>query len=288
MEQLDAEEAALLSAVEFAGSNALTMYLACLALLLLFVTVVTRVLQRHPVQVDIDTPSARALITRLMMGFIIIVACGAIFAGLADEIDIKEDLALLDGNFTQAVASHTPAAAITAFSYITHLGDTWVLTGVGIIVAATLFLRRQIWLAWGWILAVAGNGLLNPSLKAVFERMRPLDMHGMPFTEGWSFPSGHASGSVVTYGMLAYVLIRNLPPAWHLPIILLAAALAFTVGCSRIFLQYHYGSDVLAGFASGSAWLAVCISSLEALRWRQLRGPSSKKTRQPERSSSLQ
>ena len=50
--------------------------------------------------------------------------------------------------------------------------------------------------------------------------------------------------------------------------VLLATALAFTIGCSRVFLQVHFASDVLAGFASGTAWLAVCIGAQELIRYR--------------------
>jgi len=272
---MDAEEAFLLSAAELAGAHALVVFLASLALLLMAVSIAVWLLQRHPVEPEAGRHSVRVFIARLIVGFLFIVACAAVFAGLADEIDIEEDLAHIDNRFSQAVIKNTPHEAVKLFAYITHLGDPVVLTGIGIVVAITLFLRRQVWLAWGWMLAVAGNGLLNPSLKAVFARIRPLDMQGLPLTDGWSFPSGHASGAVVTYGMLGYVFIRNLPHVWHLPVILIAAALAFTIGWSRIFLQYHYGSDVLAGFASGSAWLAVCISTMEALRWQHVWSSSS-------------
>ena len=101
-------------------------------------------------------------------------------------------------------------------------------------------------------------------------------LHGLVLADGWSFPSGHSSGSVVAFGMLAYLLSRFLPAdraALRLPVLLAAAALAFTVGSSRVFLQVHFASDVLAGFASGAAWLAVCVAAVEVGRYRWGRKP---------------
>jgi undecaprenyl-diphosphatase len=68
--------------------------------------------------------------------------------------------------------------------------------------------------------------------------------------------------------MLDDVSLRLLPARWHFPTLLAAVAVAFTVGASRVFLEVHYASDVIAGFASGAAWLAVCITSIEFAQWR--------------------
>lgn len=265
---MEAEDVLLLTAAELAGTYALLGFGVGLVLLLLAVGFTVWLLQRHPVkQAEVERPMA-SLIARFVFGFAVIVCGGALFATLADEIEIDDELSQFDARFTQAVTQNTPAAVVRLFSLVTHLGDPAVLIAIGVVVAVVLLAMGQRWLMLGWILAVGGNGLLNPALKALFERVRPLDAYGLPLTEGWSFPSGHASGAVVVYGMLSYVLVRNLPRAWHLPLILLAAVIAFSTGWSRIFLQYHYPSDVLAGFASGSAWLAVCIAILEFTRWR--------------------
>ena len=102
------------------------------------------------------------------------------------------------------------------------------------------------------MIAIGGNAILNRTLKAEFERVRPLHADGHVLADGWSLPSGHSSGALVAYGMLAYVLIRLAPGAWRMPAVLLAAAIAFATGCSRVFLQMHYATDVAAGFASGA------------------------------------
>ena len=110
--------------------------------------------------------------------------------------------------------------------------------------------------------AVVGNALLNKGLKHLFERDRPAHWHGVVTETGYSFPSGHASGTLATYGMLAYLVLRLAPPLWHVPALLGAAWLAWMGACSRVLLQVHYASDVLAGLASGSVWLGLCIVGL--------------------------
>jgi membrane-associated phospholipid phosphatase len=57
---------------------------------------------------------------------------------------------------------------------------------------------------------------------------------------------------------------------------LASVALIVFVGSSRVLLQVHYLSDVLAGYASGAAWVALCIAGLEVVRQRKLRGQPAK------------
>jgi hypothetical protein len=107
---------------------------------------------------------------------------------------------------------------------------------------------------------------LNTALKAIFERTRPIHDHGIVIADGWSFPSGHASGAVIVYGLLGYLVIRLMPRPWHLPVTILTVALVVFVGFSRAVLQVHYFSDVIAGYASAAAWCALSIGGLEAIR----------------------
>jgi len=208
----------------------------------------------------------------LALGFAVVVGAALVFAEIAENLADGRQLGALDLLFSDTLRATVPLAALRVFAVLTHLGDTATLTGLGIVGAGVLLRLRQRALCAGWALALAGNAVLNRTLKGIFERTRPVHEHGLAFADGWSFPSGHSSGSLVAYGMLAYLLLRLLPArhaAARLPIVALAAALAFTAGCSRVFLQVHFASDVLAGFASGAAWLTVCIGALELARWRR-------------------
>ncbi len=264
-------ERALTALAEALGAHALETFLALLALLLLSVTLLAwsagRVSRRRRGRPS--HPWVR-LGLGVVLGFALIVGAGFAFAAIAEEIGEGGVFVRVDQVLMDAVHRSTSAQAAQVFQAITRLGDPPTLAVLCVAGAMALLARGERLLAFGFVAAIAGNALLNPTLKLVFERVRPLDAQGLPRADGWSFPSGHSSGSLVAYGMLAYVLLRTLPRGWHLPAVLLAAATAFSVGCSRVFVQAHFASDVAAGFASGLAWLAACIVSVELARgWRR-------------------
>jgi undecaprenyl-diphosphatase len=75
-------------------------------------------------------------------------------------------------------------------------------------------------------------------------------------------------GSLIGYGMLAYVLAV----LWihrrraRLAVMLGAILLIVAIGLSRLYLGVHYFSDVVGGYAAGLLWLSACISGLEVAR----------------------
>ena len=262
--------------VQLLGAHPLTLYFALLATLKVIAAALWWAAHRYTVPHKTSRlPAASYLLIRLIAGFAIVVAAAAGFAEIAIELADGRRVGDLDQVFSSAVRQNLAAPAARLFGWLTHLGDTATITSLCVAVALLLLSRGRRLLALGWTLAIAGNALLNVTLKSLFARARPLHEGAPSLEQGFSFPSGHSSGSVVAYGMLAYVLIRQLPPAqaarWGLPLVLAATALAFTIGCSRIFIQVHFATDVLAGFASGLSWLAVCIVSIEWMRQAQRR-----------------
>jgi len=209
------------------------------------------------------------LLLDLLIGFAVVLTAVALFFEIADEIGLDEGLGRFDVALADELSRTVSRPTLTFFASVTHLGDAEVQWALGAIVALVLMLRGRRLLAVSWLAAVAGNGLMNRALKALFERTRPLHEHGLTLEHGWSFPSGHTSGAVVIYGMLAYLGVRATPPAWHFPIAMSALIVALLVGYSRIVLQVHYLSDVLAALVSGGTWLMVCITAARVVRVHQ-------------------
>lgn len=261
---MPAADAPYVALTQVLGANALAAFAMLLAVVVVAVALIGVSLRRFAHrQRRADAHPYTTLFVRMLLGLVLIVGAVFAFAGIADEIAPGEELVRLDQVFSDAVSASTPHAARRAFEVVTHLGDPITLVALGVVAVVVLLLRGERLLAFAFAFALGGNALLNLSLKIAFGRARPLHASGPTPYEGYSFPSGHSSGAIVAYGMLAYVLIRTLPRGWHLPAAMLCAATAFAVGASRIFVQAHFATDVAAGFASGGVWLAICILSVE-------------------------
>jgi len=255
----------------WAGAHALPLFFTALALLLGLTALLGWAVRSQWVpRTRRRLPRPGRVVVNALAGFALVVLAAAVFAEIAEQLAPGHGMARVDDALTASIARHTEPEVLYAFARITHLGDALTLTVIGIGVAAALWWRGHRALTAAWVAAVGGNALLSPTLKRIFERVRPLHEHGLVTETSFSFPSGHSSSSLVVYGMLAYLVVRLAPPRWHVPALLAATALAFSIGCSRIFLQVHFASDVAAGFASGGAWLLACIVSVELGRaWRQ-------------------
>ncbi|KZC15764.1 phosphoesterase PA-phosphatase [Rhodanobacter sp. FW510-R12] len=205
---------------------------------------------------------------RWQVGLILLLALALLFLAIAAAVAGQPagELARFDTGLAENLHAQLPLPALRGIAVATHLGDLGWVASASTVVAVFLLLRRHGRLAGIWAVALLGILPINGGLKALFQRVRPLHDHGYIVERGWSFPSGHAFGSVVFYGMLAYVLLRLLPPRFHRAVIAAAVLLVGVVGISRILLQVHYFSDVVAGYAAGAAWLVLCIGMAEHRR----------------------
>ena len=208
----------------------------------------------------------RRRLRRRQLFWIAVLPAALLFSLLAFLIKTGQRLPAFDQALTASLVQNTSVDAVAWFALPTWLGNPAPVTVLAVLLALWLGWRRQRGLAGIWLLAVIGNTLLNWGLKQVFARPRPTQWNALIHESGYSFPSGHASGVLVTYGALAYLMLRLSPSRWHLPMLLATAVLVTTAPMSRVFLQVHYASDVLAGLCSGAIWLTLCLTLAERRR----------------------
>jgi undecaprenyl-diphosphatase len=184
------------------------------------------------------------------------VAALFLFGWLAEEM-LEGDTQNLDMSVRNAVHQHAAPAltrVMQAFSFLGSVGTVSVLCVV--ILGAFLYFHRRR-LAALLVITMLGMAILDETLKLAFRRPRPVAFFG-PTPNSYSFPSGHAFGSVCFYGVLAAILaarVRGTAAKWSVWTV--AVLLMGMIGFSRIYLGVHYPSDVIAGYCAGAVWVAA-------------------------------
>lgn len=211
-------------------------------------------------------PSARAS----MWGWLLAVGALALFSVIANCQDDDCALTQFDTQLAEKLHQHARGnpVAVTILATLTALGSAKFLTSFAITVALVLLWRGQLVLSRVWGVVFAGC-LLNDALKHFFQRHRPQFQNPFVVEASWSFPSGHAMGSLIGYGLLAYLLWQTVPrPRLRLVVVISIALLVSAIGFSRLYLGAHYFSDVVGGYAAGIGWLSCSISGVEMLQRR--------------------
>ncbi|MCL6527321.1 MAG: phosphatase PAP2 family protein [Thermaceae bacterium] len=144
------------------------------------------------------------------------------------------------------------------------LGLTWAGGAAGMALLAALVLawllyRRRAAQALFFTLAAGGAALLNPLLKAVFHRARPDLWPQLTPERDYSFPSGHAMGSLA---VVAALVVLAWPTRWRWWVAIPGGLFVLGVGLSRLYLGVHFPSDVLAGWLAGLLWVSAVALGL--------------------------
>ena len=150
----------------------------------------------------------------------------------------------------------------TTMKAVSELGVLEVAAPLIAITAVALFIAR--WRAESifMVLTPSAGRLVTLVVKEVVDRPRPSEsvVHVFRDAASASFPSGHVVNSIVYLGALAVVLNLRLRPSRRLRVAqALIVALVLATGLSRIYLGMHWLGDVVGGFASGAAVVAVAV-----------------------------
>jgi membrane-associated phospholipid phosphatase len=210
----------------------------------------------------------------MAVGGIAAIGAGYLFVELAEQVRRTTSLVSGVDRVIHTWFGHERQAAMTTLlSTATSIGGTLGLGAIVAVVAATLLVRKERASAVFVVVTAGAGALLNLGLKMFFARMRPDLASALVVARWYSFPSGHAMGSFITFGALAYIALRQ-PWPWAAKSAALAIALTIVVlvGLSRVYLGVHWASDIAAGWSAGTVWLASAVVAFEMmLRLRQRR-----------------
>ena len=176
------------------------------------------------------------------------------FTELADEVHEAEafpfDAPLL--RFAQRMAHD---GFDQWFGLFSKLGYEYGVVPFDIALVVVLAFRRRFRESIFAAVALGGSALLNLATKQLFARARPTLWESIAPESTYSFPSGHAMGSMT----LAVVLVLLAwPTRWRWLTLGTMGFFVAMVGLSRIYLGVHYPSDILAGWAAAIAWAMGC------------------------------
>jgi undecaprenyl-diphosphatase len=204
---------------------------------------------------------------RWLLFLALAVAGLATFFELADEVIEDKELLVYDQRVLAYLRSwRTPMLTMRAID-LTALGSLTVL-GLGAISGVTGLWRMRdhrgcVQLA----LTMAGVLIWTFVTKNYFARERPEIAHRLLEVQGYSFPSGHSSGSAALLLGLALVFMPHVETvANRIWLFVSCCLLALTIGFTRAYLGVHYPSDVASGLAFGSAWALMIAALFEWLR----------------------
>lgn len=183
------------------------------------------------------------------LAFALLLMLARLYPGILNRVD-------------QAVAAHIfphqTLSAIQFFLSVTALGSIVGITAIAL--GAAYFLRHDRPGLIRFFLVLATSSLSMELAKLFVERARPEALLWLDPLNTYSFPSGHATLAAAFYGFLAVCAYRRAQGTIARTIaVAFPLALIALIGVSRIVLNVHYFTDVLAGTFLGLFWLAVAF-----------------------------
>jgi undecaprenyl-diphosphatase len=205
----------------------------------------------------LDPGVATGLALTLALG---VIGLGGIVLGvLAYLVRSSDRLADVDESVAEWGFAHASDLSNDLLHVVTTLGETWfvIVAGIVLVVAERLRGWPVRWVALYLAVVIAGQNALTRTIKELADRVRP-DLNPIAETLGPSFPSGHSATAAAFYAAAALVLGRGRPRPARALLAGGAVAIGVAVAGSRVLLDVHWLSDVIAGVALGWAWFAAC------------------------------
>ena len=224
--------------------------------------IVTDELREHPgplrgfVRSRVDAEVITGL--ALTLALLAVIAAGMVVAVLAVLIHHSDALRDLDSSAANSAHRQVGPVSRRVLEDITWLASTQGVIVIGVVVGAIEWIRvPNRWIAPFLVVVTVGDSIVTNTVKGIVDRARPT-IEPVAATLGPSFPSGHSSTAAAFFAALALLAGRRRSAETRAALAGVAVGLAVAVAASRVLLDLHWVSDVVAGLALGWGWFAVC------------------------------
>ena len=200
----------------------------------------------------------------LTMGIFLLLAAVAIFGGLLEQVGTRSWFQAADSQVAEWFAHHSGGPMSSVMAFVARLGSAYWLVALYLI--ALLLGRHNRHRLRLMLIAAPGGVVLDFILKFIFGGDRPHFGHGANFGP----LDGDLLTSTVVYGTLAFVLVRTLSRwRWRVLVLIASVLLVFLITLSSLYLKVTLLTDALIAMVEGAAWVLVCVSGVEIVRWRE-------------------
>ncbi len=181
-----------------------------------------------------------------------------LFAKMVEDFFDKELVAKFDIWLNLKIPAVWSFAMNETMIFITNIASPVNLFLLSIVVLVILVGKKKWYQITLFTVGMLSGVLLEFFIKSLIQRGRPLN--ALVDVSGYSFPSGHATMAVIFFSLVIYIFkdsIKNKLIKWLFVLFMIFAFLS--IGASRVYLNVHWFSDVIAGFALGVFWLTFLM-----------------------------
>lgn len=205
----------------------------------------------------------RKLITFWTLIAVVSAGALAVFADVGEDV-AEHSTTQFDNAVRAWFVGHQNAVLHNIALAITWIGSPEVMVILAIGAGAWFYSRGGRRMAGVVVAAPAVGSLLSGTIKALYGRARPVGAE-LFHEHTFSFPSGHAATSAAVVVTLCYVFAREGMISWRTAIIV-GGTVPLLVGLTRLYLDVHWTTDVIGGWAVGLFVAAVSAALYEPLR----------------------
>jgi membrane-associated phospholipid phosphatase len=204
----------------------------------------------------LNPAAATGLALTLALAFVI--GGGVLLGVLAYLVRTNSHLIGVDNSVAKWGNSHASAMSTHLLNAVTQLGGIYLVIALCVVLAVVETIReRSVWVIAFIVAVMGGEETLMLTVKGLVDRLRPT-FNPVAATLGPSFPSGHSSTAAAFYATAALLLGRGRARPLRALLTGFAVGIAVAVAASRVLLDVHWLTDVIAGLSLGWAWFALC------------------------------